>query len=220
MNSRCDMDLPSKVWWAAEIRIWTFAAAAVLAVISFAITWAQTRWQTELSVQRDAEAQDRERQSNERIASAQADAARANERTAELSRETEILRQENAKLTERLAPRTLNSSQQQAQNTQPTSNTMLVITLGEMEAANFGEEIIIALTAAGVNVLRITIGSISPPVYGVIYFEDNWSLDTAAMLQRINIRAIKSSVPLPIPGIIRSRYVGIPAILVGLKPPP
>jgi hypothetical protein len=98
---------------------------------------------------------------------------------------------------------------------------MLVITLGEMEAANFGREIIEALSKAGVEVQGFSIGTMSPPVYGVVYFGPGWTPEAAEILRRINVTANKSAMPfLPIPGSIQSRYAGIPAILVGLKPPP
>jgi hypothetical protein len=76
------VDLPTKVWWATEIRIWGLAAAALLAVISFAATWAQTRWQTELSAQKEGLAKRDRLMAEERIATAQAIAAHAGEQVA------------------------------------------------------------------------------------------------------------------------------------------
>jgi len=76
------VDLPTKVWWATEIRVWGLAAAALLAVISFAATWAQTRWQTELSAQKEGLAKRDRLMAEERIATAQAIAAHAGEQVA------------------------------------------------------------------------------------------------------------------------------------------
>ncbi len=215
------MDLPSKVYWATEVRIWTLALAAVLAALSFASTWAQTRWQSELSDQKDQAARERERQSNERIALAQRDAATAKERTAALEVQAEELKKENAELTQRLAWRTIPAQNQQGQTGQFPPNSMLIITIGEMEAASFGEQIVTALRSNGVNVLRVTIGSMSPPQYGVQYFEPGWTPEAASTLRQAGITASKSPMPaLPIPLSIADRYAGVPTILVGLRPPP
>jgi outer membrane murein-binding lipoprotein Lpp len=112
------MDLANKVWWASEIKLWTVLAAAFLGLVSFASSWTQTRWQEELSTEKARIAGEKERLSNERIATAQAEAAnanqeaaKANQKAAELGLETEQLRNENAKLNQRLAPRTLKPQQ-------------------------------------------------------------------------------------------------------------
>jgi len=216
------MDLPTKVYLATEVRIWTLAVAALLAAVSFGSTWAQTRWQAELSVQKEIASKERERESNERIANAQKDAALAKEKTATLEVQAEQLRKDNATLTERLAWRTLPTPQKETvENAQFPANSMLVITLGEMEAATFGEQIVAALTSSGVNVLKFTISTMSPPVYGVVYFESGWTPAAANILQQAGIKATKSAMPmLPIPASIAGKYAGIPVILVGLKPPP
>jgi hypothetical protein len=198
------MDLPAKVLWATEVRNWTLGAVAFLAVVSFILALVQTRWQRELEI----EAKERERVSQEKTGALEVQAAQ--------------LRQENNKLTERLAWRALPT--QQNVGTQPSEyprNSMLVITLQEMEASNFGEQIVAALTASGINVLRLQIGSFSPPQYGVAYFELGWTPEAAEILQRAGITATRSSLPLPpIPVSVSGRYAGIPTILVGLRPPP
>jgi hypothetical protein len=202
------MDLPTKVYWATEVRNWTLAAVAILAVVSFAAALVQTRWQRELSEQKEIEARERERASQEKTGALEVQAAQ--------------LRQENNKLTERLAWRALPT--QQNVGTQPSEhpkNSMLVITLREMEASEFGEQIVAALTANGTNVLRFPIGSFSPPQYGVAYFELGWTPEAAEILQRAGITATRSSLPIPpIPVRVSGRYAGIPTILVGLRPPP
>jgi hypothetical protein len=76
-------DLPTKVWLANEVRIWGLAVAAILGIISFAATLAQSRWQAELASQNEEVARILQRQSDERIASAIAEAASANARALE-----------------------------------------------------------------------------------------------------------------------------------------
>jgi len=78
------LDLPTKVWLANEIRIWGLAVAAIIAAISFAATWAHSRWQAELANQREEAAKIRQMESDERIANATATAATANAEAARL----------------------------------------------------------------------------------------------------------------------------------------
>ena len=99
------IDLPTKVWWSTEIRIWGLAAAAVLGIVSFAATWAQTRWQAELSQQKDETSKRERLQAEERIAAAQADAARASEQAALAAERTAEMRAKNLALEAALSPR-------------------------------------------------------------------------------------------------------------------
>ncbi|MBN8982776.1 MAG: hypothetical protein J0I29_16105 [Rhizobiales bacterium] len=97
-------DLPTKIWWANEIRIWGVLATAFIGMVSFAATWAHSRWQAELSDQKEARAIIERRESDERIAEAQARAAEANQKA-------EAERLERIKIEERLADRKITDQQ-------------------------------------------------------------------------------------------------------------
>jgi hypothetical protein len=77
------MDLTTKVWLANEVRVWGLAAAAIIGIISFAAAWTHTRLQAELSAENERIAQDKQRESNEKIALALNDAAQANAKAAD-----------------------------------------------------------------------------------------------------------------------------------------
>ncbi|MBX9823753.1 MAG: hypothetical protein K2Y27_02040 [Xanthobacteraceae bacterium] len=98
------MDLPDKVWWANEIRIWGVAATAFIGVISFAAAWTHSRWQSELSTQKEEAAAERQRISDEKIAEANARAAEANQK----AEEEKLAR---VKIEERLADRSISDRQ-------------------------------------------------------------------------------------------------------------
>lgn len=95
------MDLPTKIWLANEIRVWGLAVSAILAIVSFGATWAQTRWTTEYAALKDEAAKIAKQESDERIAEANARAAEANERSV-------LAELELARIT---APRTLPTAQ-------------------------------------------------------------------------------------------------------------
>jgi hypothetical protein len=140
-----DLSLETKLWLASEVRIWALAAAAVLAIVSFGATWAQTRWQTESAALKEEAARIREAELQARVAEASAaaasanqGAAKANERAAGLENEAAQARAEQERLKAQLAWRTISPGQLQhlsaALSMAPGKSVTLAYTANDPEA--------------------------------------------------------------------------------------
>jgi hypothetical protein len=166
-----NLPLETKVWLASEIRIWTLLAAAVLAGISLWATSRQTRWQTELTNQKDEAARIRDKKAQERIAHAEAIAATANENAALLQKEAAQAKLELEKIRGQIVARTL-SDEQAAIISDNLKGLPFKITLSALtndpEAMQFAGQIQKAMAAAGFNVeVQSTIVFSSKPVVGI-----------------------------------------------------
>jgi hypothetical protein len=139
------MDLSAKVYWATEVRIWTLAIAVILALVSFLSTWAQTRWQAELSEQKEAAAQARERRHDEEMARLHLQTADANKRATEAALELERLKR----------PRLLLPDQQDRLIKAAGSFSGQIVAIGAVpttfEATAFAEQLVRVLVTAGLN---------------------------------------------------------------------
>lgn len=82
--------------------------------------------------------------------------------------------------------------------------------LGDMEAYLYASDLMAAFEAAGIRVVVNTIGHVTPPVYGIVVYEDQTNGVIVPALAEAGIQARAEA-----PG---SRSV--PQIIVGLKPPP
>lgn len=186
------------------------AITTFVGIITFAATLCANKWQAEISSKKD-----------EAFTATQSSANQAINKTIELDKITGALRNENAQLTERLAWRSLTTKSKQ-DAVQPLQGvaTMLVITIGEMEASAFGAEVISALSKLGIVAQTISIGSISPPVYGVQFFEQNWNQTAANALEKAGVIATEAKIPLPVPLTLAATLPKMPAIIVGLRSPP
>lgn len=192
------------------IKTYGMAITTFVGIITFAATLCANKWQAEISSKKD-----------EAFTATQSSANQAINKTIELDKITGALRNENAQLTERLAWRSLTTKSKQ-DAVQPLQGvaTMLVITIGEMEASAFGAEVISALSKLGIVAQTISIGSISPPVYGVQFFEQNWNQTAANALKKAGVIATEAKIPLPVPLTLAATLPKMPAIIVGLRSPP
>ena len=224
------MDLPSKVWWANEIRVWGTLATAAIGAVSFAATWAHSRWQADLNAVKEEIAAKERVESDERIAQAkargdeahaQAEGASAQAATARLEQEKiraenlqlsislERERSERLKLEGKLASRKLTSEQRDAiiKALILDRGPIIITTLGDQEAAQYGSDILSALIDAEVPLTRNSIGMMAPPRYGLVITP---------------VHDTYLSKALDAAKIQYSRQVSndsTPTILVGLKPP-
>jgi len=185
------MDLPTKVWLANEIRIWGLAAAAIVAAISFAAGWKHTRWQAELTAANEKVAQDKQRDSNEKISqlnrdtvrlSAEADASRAeiakaNEGAAKASAEALKAKLDLEKFR---APRVLTSEQQAiiVRELKGKISEINVVSKADVESREYRFQFTMLLRTAG---LTVHTGSLSPldtallgNPNGVVIWSENW----------------------------------------------
>ena len=192
----------------AAIFAWIFAGVAAVATLLAAYFF-------------DKSAEEGISRADENAAHANHMAAQAHERAATLEKQTEELRQENLKLTERLAWRSLpTAGAQKSTENAALPPEMLVIILGDMEAAKFGGDIVAALQSEGIKVTPFRIGSISPPVYGVQHLAQGWSAAAQVALDKIGVATSSAERPIPLPASMQAQFVELPKIIIGIKPPP
>lgn len=140
-------DLPTKVWLANEIRVWGVFVTAFVGLVSFAANWTHSRWQAELSAQKEQAASELQRKSDEHIAEAQEKAATANLEAALLKTE---LNREIAKR----APRRLEGEKREAFIGAIRGKIPLVYLYVDKggEAEYFANTILMSLSEAGVAI--------------------------------------------------------------------
>jgi hypothetical protein len=194
------------LYWAGEIRLYALGVAVVLAAFSFLANWAHSRLQSEVSAAKDR---------------AYAEFKTASEESAaKLQGEAKFLQESNQQLTERLAWRALPQSGEARMTQEIPTIRIFVTTLGDMEAKAFGQEVIAALRKAGADIVHLEMGSMSPPVYGTVYFEQNWTPEASALLERARVPA-RSQAGGPMGPLSFLMRIGpMPAILVGQRSPP
>ena len=103
--------------------------------------------------------------------------------------------------------RLLRAALSKVKNTVPEVS---ITRLGDMEAYLFASDLMAAFESAGIKVVSNTIGQLTPPVYGIVVYEDQTSGVITSTLAEAGLQA--RSVP---PG---GRPV--PQIVIGLKPSP
>jgi hypothetical protein len=157
------------------------------------------------------------RHSRELIAGLDAGVAEANARAAEANERAESERLGRIKIEAGLASRRLTTEQRSRLSDALASirgrlPVVLVAVLGDKEAQDFGKAIGATIKSAGIQVQLTGIGVMSPPPYGIQIADGPDGLLTAAFgTAGIDTTSVSS---LPVPG------GNVPAILVGLKPPP
>jgi hypothetical protein len=149
------------------------------------------------------------REANERSLKLEIEAAQQRERAAKSERDLLTLQQ-------RLAPRRINSTEHSifVSALKPFAGATVEITkLGDAEAGQFADDIIAIFTEAKWNLQLTTVGSYSPPPYGLqcaINQEKPAGKVLAAIAEKLPTAHIDSVPELPT----------VARILVGLKPPP
>ena len=179
----------------------------------------------------------RERYADERVsrneaetATAKANAATATENAANANERTEVLRQSNLKVQSELdkerierlrleasiAPRRLSDHQRSsfiyALRSVPQPLTIEFNVIGDQEATLYGEAIVAALDAAGVQGSMNRIGMMAPPPYGVLLTLRNGSQKALA------IKAAFEGAQIPVTSLFADIGTFDAKILVGLRP--
>jgi hypothetical protein len=212
------------VWLANEVRIWGLAITAILGAVSFVATWTHSRWQAELSGQREAQAKEIQRASDERIAVAQADAANANERAASLANEASQARLEQEKLKAQLAWRVL-SPQSTATIEQRLSQQPASINIEHV--ANDPEALYLAIQVANIfgkanwQVAMNAVTMSGTAVFGIWipHFDSPAALVVREAFTAAGI-GFSTDVPPPAGMGFGGSIQGAPRLLIGSKRPP
>ena len=95
----------------------------------------------------------------------------------------------------------------------PPLPVIRVITIGDQEAAAYGEDIVKAIAASGIRIERVEMGLMVPPLSGIFLSADVDSpLSKAFIASRVPVIA-------PPPASASSDASTIPQLVIGLKPP-
>ena len=144
------------LWWATEARNFAAVIAAVAAIIAVVASYAQTRYNSQVSKDKDLKFEVYKTDASKRIAEAELAAAESNERSIKLNVDLERERIKLAELRIKIGPRQLESEQASAiTQTLTEATTRLKIDVyakRTQEAVNYGNQIATALKQGGADV--------------------------------------------------------------------
>lgn len=120
------------------------------------------------------------------------------------------------------APRALSTSQHAAivSKLKGTGMPVLIISLGDLEAGRYADQLAAALKEGEVRLSGIRIGVMMPPAYGLqVWGGSDAASQLTAVLRDVGLQVRQGDGSLPIPSSVAGRLAEFVPLVVGLKPP-